>query len=175
MVCASSGTPQGSDRAFRPHVFTLRSEHLWLGAGHARGHGALDLFGLFERYTGTLVSDDYNGCAKYQAILAPRQLRNAHLIRSAAGVVEAEPCRQSWATAMIEVLRAGRKAVKEATGAGRVALTSREIGRSGPPTRNRPGSGSPPTADSAPARAASTPPGSWHSASWTRPAWCCTT
>ena len=104
MVCASSGTPQGSDRAFRPHVFTLRSEHLWLGAGHARGHGALDLFGLFERYTGTLVSDDYNGCAKYQAILAPRQLRNAHLIRSAAGVVEAEPCRQSWATAMIEVL-----------------------------------------------------------------------
>ena len=69
----------GSDRAFRPHVFTLRSEHLvWLGAGHTRGHGALDLFGLFERYTGTLVSDDYNGYAKYQAILTARQLCNAH-------------------------------------------------------------------------------------------------
>jgi len=34
---------------------------VWLGAGHTRGHGALDTFGLFERYTGTLVSDDYNG------------------------------------------------------------------------------------------------------------------
>jgi hypothetical protein len=62
-----------SDRAFRPHVFTLRSEHLvWLGAGHTRGHGALDLFGLFERYTGTLVSDDCNGYSKYQAILTAR-------------------------------------------------------------------------------------------------------
>ena len=118
----------GSGRAFRPHVFTLRSKDLvWLGAGHTRGHGALDLFGLFERYTGTLVSDDYNGYAKYQAILTARQLCNAHLIRSATGVAEAEPCRQPWATAMIEVLRSGRKAVKDAAAAGRTALTSQEI------------------------------------------------
>ena len=109
-------------------MFTLRSEHLvWLGAGHTRGHGALDLFGLFERYTGTLVSDDYNGYSKYQPILTARQLCNAHLIRSATGVVEAEPRLQAWATAMIEVLRAGRKAVKDATGAGRDALNSQEI------------------------------------------------
>jgi transposase len=109
-------------------VFTLRSKDLvWLGAGHTRGHGALDLFGLFERYTGTLVSDDYNGYAKYQAILTARQLCNAHLIRSAAGVAEAEPRLQSWATAMIEVLRAGRKAVKDATAAGRTSLNSQEI------------------------------------------------
>jgi transposase len=121
----------GPGRAFHPHVFTLRSPHLmWLGAGHTRGHGALDLFGLFglfERYTGTLVSDDCNGYAKYQAILTARQLCNAHLIRSAAGVVETEPRRQAWATAMIEVLRAGRKAVSDATAAGRDALTSQEI------------------------------------------------
>ena len=100
---------------------------MWLGAGHTRGHGALDLFGLFERYTGTLVSDDYNGYAKYQAILTARQLCNAHLIRSATGVVEAEPRLQSWATTMIEVLRAGRKAVKDATAAGRTSLNSQEI------------------------------------------------
>jgi len=118
----------GSDRAFRPHVFTLRSEHLvWPGAGHTRGHGALDTFGLFERYTGTLVSDDYNGYARYQAILTARQLCNAHLIRSATGVAEAEPRRQARATAMIGVLRAGRKAVRDATGAGRHALTGQEI------------------------------------------------
>ena len=82
----------GPGRAFHPHVFTLRSKDLvWLGAGHTRGHGALDLFGLFERYTGTLVSDDYNGYAKYQAILTARQLCNAHLIRSAAGVARPNP------------------------------------------------------------------------------------
>ena len=40
------------------HAFTLRTEKIvWLGAGHTRGHGALDRFGLFERYTGTLASD----------------------------------------------------------------------------------------------------------------------
>jgi hypothetical protein len=118
----------GSDRAFHPHVFTLRSGHLVrLGAGHTRGHGALDLFGLFERYTGTLVPDDCNGYSRYQAILTARQLCNAHLIRSATGVVEAEPRLQARATAMIEVLRAGRKAVKDAAAAGRTALNSREI------------------------------------------------
>ena len=55
---------------------------MWLGAGHTRGHGALDTFGLFDRYTGTLVSDDYNGYAKYQVRLTARQLCNAHLIRT---------------------------------------------------------------------------------------------
>ena len=100
---------------------------MWLGAGHTRGHGALDTFGLFERYTGTLVSDDYNGYAKYQVRLTARQLCNAHLIRSAKGVAEAEPCRQAWAAAMIEVLRAGRKSVTDAVAAGRSALAGQEI------------------------------------------------
>ena len=118
----------GSGRAFNPHVFTLRSADLvWLGAGHTRGHGALDTFGLFERYTGTLVSDDYNGYAKYQVRLTARQLCNAHLIRSAKGVAEAEPRLQAWAAAMIEVLRAGRKSVTDAVAAGRSALTGQEI------------------------------------------------
>ena len=104
-------SPGGDGRAFNPHVFTLRSADLvWLEAGHTRGHGALDTFGLFERYTGTLVSDDYNGYAKYQVDPdGARQLCNAHLIRSAKGVAEAEPRLQAWAAAMIEVLRAGRK------------------------------------------------------------------
>src|SRR5260370_15268497 len=82
------------------------------GPGTPGGHGALDTFGLSGRYTGTLVSDDYNGYAKYQVRLTARQLRNAHLIRSAKGVAEAEPRLQAWAVAMIEVLRAGRKSVK---------------------------------------------------------------
>ena len=118
----------GSGRAFNPHVFTLRSADLvWLGAGHTRGHGALDTFGLFERYTGTLVSDDYNGYAKYQVRLTARQLCNAHLIRSAKGVAEAEPRLQAWAAAMIEVLRAGRKSVTDAVAAGHSALAGHEI------------------------------------------------
>ena len=109
-------------------MFTLRSADLvWLGAGHTRGHGALDTFGLFERYAGTLVSDDYNGYAKYQVRLTARQLCNAHLIRSAKGVAEAEPRRQAWAAAMIEVLRAGRKSVTDAVAAGRSALAGQEI------------------------------------------------
>jgi transposase len=122
------GGQAGSGRAFNPHVFTLRSADLvWLGAGHTRGHGALDTFGLFERYTGTLVSDDYNGYAKYQVRLTARQLCNAHLIRSAKGATEAEPGRQAWAAAMIEVLRAGRKSVTDAVAAGRSALAGQEI------------------------------------------------
>ena len=59
----------GSGRACCPRVFTLRWENLvWLGAGHT-ARRRLDLFGLFERYTGTLVSDDSNGDAKHQAIV----------------------------------------------------------------------------------------------------------
>ena len=166
----------GSGRAFNPHVFTLRSADLvWLGAGHTRGHGALDTFGLFERYTGTLVSDDYNGYAKYQVRLTARQLCNAHLIRSAKGVAEAEPRLQAWAAAMIEVLRAGRKSVTDAVAAGRSTLTGQEIEQIRAAAGNRPRPGSPRTWDGAPARAISTPPGSWPSACTTRSTWYCTT
>jgi transposase len=114
-------------RVFNPHVFTLRSIRIvWLGAGHTRGHAALDLFGLFGRYRGTLVTDDYSGYHKYTPILAARQLCNAHLIRTARGIAEAEPG-QGWATTMIEVLRAGRAAVKAAIASKRTALTASEI------------------------------------------------
>jgi transposase len=123
---------QGAEagRSFNPHVFTLRSEQIvWLGAGHTRGHAALDAFGLFDRYTGTLVTDDYGGYVQYEALLAARGLCNAHLIRSARGVVEAEPGTQDWAKVVIKVLRAGRAAVKAAIADGRDALTGEEIGK----------------------------------------------
>src|SRR5260370_37798406 len=72
----------GSGRAFNPHVFTLRSQDLvWLGAGDTRGHGALDTFGLVQRYTGTLVSDHYKRYAKYQRRLTARQPCTEHLIK----------------------------------------------------------------------------------------------
>jgi transposase len=117
-------------RAFNPHVFTLRSERIvWLGAGHTRGHAALDAFGLFGRYTGTLVTDDYGGYVKYQDTLSARQLCNAHLIRTTRGVAEAEPDRQDWAKVIIKILRAGRAAVKTAVAAGHSALTSEEIAK----------------------------------------------
>ena len=65
---------------------------------------------------------------KYQVRLTARQLCNAHLIRSAKGVAEAEPRLQAWAAAMIEVLRAGRKSVTDArAAAGLSALTARSI------------------------------------------------
>lgn len=115
-------------RGFCPHVFTLRTGNIvWLGAGHTRGHDALDGFGLFERYTGTLVSDDYNGYGKYEALLAARQLCNAHLIRSLRGVVDAEPRDHDWAKMMIKILREGRAAVKAAIADGRDALTGEEL------------------------------------------------
>jgi len=76
---------------------------------------------------GHLVSDDYNGYAKYQVRLTARQLCNAHLIRSAKGVAEAEPCRHAWAAAMIEVLRTGPKSVTDAVAAGRSTLAGQEI------------------------------------------------
>ena len=120
-------------RAFNPHVFTLRSETIvWLGAGHTRGHAALDAFGLFDRYTGVLVTDDYNGYSKYQDTLAARQLCNAHLIRSLRGVEQAgaaERVRQDWAKVLIKIPRAGRAAVKGAIAAGYGALTGREIAK----------------------------------------------
>jgi transposase len=131
---ADCGAGPGADteseawRAFHPHVFTFRSADLvWLGAGHTRGHAALDGFALFERYTGTLVTDDYNGYSKYLTTLTARQLCNAHLIRSAHGIAESEPHRQRWATGIITVLRAGRKAVKDAIDAGLDALAGDRI------------------------------------------------
>jgi transposase len=115
-------------RAFHPYVFTLRTENLvWLGAGHTRGHAALDAFGLIDRYAGTFVSDDYNGYAKYERHLKARQLCNAHLIRAARGVHEGDPKAQGWAAVMIEVLRAGRQAVLHAQSAGRDRLDAGQI------------------------------------------------
>lgn len=117
-----------SGRSFSPHVFTLRTEKIvWLGAGHTRGHDALDGFGLFDRYTGTLVSDDYNGYSKYETLLAARQLCNAHLIRSLRGVMDAEPGAHDWAKMLIKVLRQGRAEVKAACAKGRDALTGEQI------------------------------------------------
>jgi hypothetical protein len=131
---AAAGSPEagvpgaGAPRTFHPYVFTLRSPGIvWLGAGHARGHDALNLFAVFDRYTGTLVCDDYAGYDKYEKILTARQLRNAHLIRPARGIAEAEPGLQAWATAMIEVLRAGRTAVRAAQADSRTCLTPGEI------------------------------------------------
>jgi transposase len=118
----------GGSRAFNPHVFTFRSRDLvWLGAGHTRGHDALDTFGLFERYTGPLVTDDYNGYSKYAAILTARQLCCAHWIRTASGVLESEPQRQGWARQIIAVLRGARKAVRDAIDAEADALNGAEI------------------------------------------------
>jgi transposase len=115
-------------RSFNPHVFTLRTETVvWLGAGHTRGHDALDAFGLFDRYTGTLVSDDYGGYGKYEATLAARQLCNAHLIRSLRGVMDAEPGAHDWAKMLTKTLREGRQTVKAALAAGRDALTDKQI------------------------------------------------
>jgi transposase len=120
-------------RAFNPHVFTLRSPKIvWLGAGHTRGHAALDSFDLFGRYTGTLVTDDYGGYAKYEDTLAARQLCNAHLIRSLRGVEQAgvmDSVRQDWAKVLIKILRAGRAAVKNAIAAGHDALTGGELAK----------------------------------------------
>jgi hypothetical protein len=115
-------------RTFNPHVFTFRCPGLvWLGAGHTRGHDALDGFGLFDRCTGTLVTDDYNGYGKYLTTLAARQLCCAHLIRSARGVREAEPALQRWADTMIAVLRCAHQAVKAALDDDRAALSSDQI------------------------------------------------
>ncbi|WP_322768247.1 IS66 family transposase [Frankia sp. Cr1] len=91
------------------------------------GHAAFDAFDLFSRYTGTLVCDDYAGYDTHEEILTARQLCNAHLIPSVRGVAEAEPGLQARATAMIEVLRAGRSAVRAALAEGRTCLTGGEI------------------------------------------------
>ncbi len=124
---ADDGLPADAPaRPFKGCVFTLRSDTIvWLGAGHTRGHAALDLFDLFGRYTGTLVTDDWSGYLKYEANLRARQLCTAHLIRSLRGV--ADEGGQAWATAMIEALRAGRRTVKAAAAAGHTALDAGQI------------------------------------------------
>ena len=122
----AAGTAAG--RSFSPHVFTMRTEDVvWLGAGHTRGHDALDGFGLFDRYTGTLVSDDYNGYSEYRVALAARQSCNAHSIRSLRGVLDAEPGGHDWAGVPIAVPREGRAAGEAAIAAGRDTLTGPEI------------------------------------------------
>jgi transposase len=128
---ADDAAGDGVPRSFNPHVFTLRSPTIvWLGAGHTRGHAALDAFDVFGRYTGTLVTDDYGGYVKYEDTLSARQLCNAHLIRSLRGVDSGgvvDGVRQDWAKVLIKILRAGRQAVKAAIAAGREALTGEEI------------------------------------------------
>ena len=109
-------------------MFTLRSDKfIWLGAGHSRGHAAMDGFGLFDKLTGTLVTDDYNGYQKYGLNLLARGLCNIHLIRSARGVGDADPGLRAWSEAAIEMLRAARQAVITAQSEGRMALTDTEI------------------------------------------------
>ena len=146
----AEATGGAAPRGFNPHVFTMRTADLvWLGAGRTRGHGALDFFGLFDRYTGIPVSDDHNGYSKYETLLTARQLCNAHLIRSLRGVVDAEPGAHDWAKVMIRILREGRAAVKAAIADGHTALTGEQIGLPGVqapllprPVRPRPRAGS---------------------------------
>ena len=121
-------TEEQVGRSFAPYVFTFRTpDVVWLSAGHTRGHAALDAFEVIAKYTGTLVTDDYNGYTKYEAHLTARQLCNSHLIRSLRGVHELEPGPQAWAAEMIAVLRAARQNVIDAEQAGRDRLTGEEI------------------------------------------------
>ena len=82
-----------------------------------RGKAAMEAIGILPEFRGTAVHD---GWAAYASYACPHALCNAHHLRELTFV--AEQGGQPWATALLELLLAGKAAVAAAVAAGASAL-----------------------------------------------------
>lgn len=122
----ATGTPvKGS-----PHVVTLRTPDgrlVWLAGIPARSKTALRQLGVFDRFTGWLVRDDYAGWHQFDTGLAGVQQCVQHLLRHLQGVLDLHPQWQAWAGQVQTVLRDADQAVTQALADGHDSLDPQQL------------------------------------------------
>jgi hypothetical protein len=112
------------DEAGAPHVLVVRTPHAgltWLRALGSRQAAAITA--VLSFFTGFLISDGYSAYQQLLPQLAGVQQCCQHVIRRCRAVARLGPgSLQSWAAAVIDILREAHQAVEEALARGDPAL-----------------------------------------------------
>jgi hypothetical protein len=113
--------PDGKPAAGSPHVVTVRTPEarlVWYQALTSRSSENIKNLGIFDRWHGVLVRDDYAGYHQFDATLAGVQQCASHLLRHLAGVAELDADNKLWAEQVATALTdaAGLVAKANATG-----------------------------------------------------------
>src|SRR2546421_6488973 len=113
--------PDGQPAPGSPHVVAVRTPDprlVWYRAIVARTAGKIAERGVFDRWGGILVRDDYAGWYQFDAHLGGVQQCVAHLIRHLQGVLDLGPREQRWAVEVQTALRDAARQVQSATTTG---------------------------------------------------------
>ena len=107
-----------------PHVLVVRTPHAGLTWLRALGSGqAAAITAVLSFFAGFLISDGYSACQQLLPQLAGVQQCCQHVIRRCRAVTKPGPgSLQSWAAAVIEILREAHHAVDDALARGDPAL-----------------------------------------------------
>ena len=104
----SNTEPDGQPAQGSPHVVAVRTPDarlVWYRAIVARSAARIAELGVFDRWRGILVRDDYAGWHQFDAHLGGVQQCAAHLIRHLQGVLDLDPNQQRWAAQVQTALR----------------------------------------------------------------------
>jgi hypothetical protein len=113
--------PDGRPAAGSPHVVTVRTPDqrlVWYTGMTSRSSDSIRSLGIFDRWYGVLVRDDYAGYHQFDATLAGVQQCAAHVLRHLRGVAELDDDNHLWATQVATALRDAAKLADKAQATG---------------------------------------------------------
>jgi hypothetical protein len=113
--------PDGQPATGSPHVVTVRTPDqrlVWYQAITSRAAQKIKDLGVFDRWHGVLVRDDYAGYHQFDDQLAGVQQCAAHVLRHLQGVAELDTDNQLWATQVATALPDAAALVAKATASG---------------------------------------------------------
>jgi hypothetical protein len=109
----SDGTPAAGS----PHVLAVRTPEqrlVWYQAITSRSSENIKNLGIFDRWYGVLVRDDYAGYHQFDTTLGGVQQCAAHILRHLAGVAGLDADNKLWADQVATALRDAAKLVERA-------------------------------------------------------------
>lgn len=113
--------PDGQPAAGSPHLVTVRTPDqrlIWYASITSRSGQSIKDLGIFDRWYGVLVRDDYAGYHQFDADLAGVQQCASHLLRHLRGVAELDTDNQLWANQVATALRDAAELVEQAVTTG---------------------------------------------------------
>jgi hypothetical protein len=111
----------GQPAAGSPHVVTVRTPEqrlVWYQAITSRSSENIKNLGIFDRWYGVLVRDDYAGYHQFDTTLGGVQQCASHLLRHLRGVAELDADNQLWADQVATALRDAARLVGKANATG---------------------------------------------------------
>lgn len=112
---------EGKPATGSPYMVTVRTPDerlVWYAAITSRSSANLKDLGIFDRWPGVLVRDDYAGYHQFDAHLGGVQQCCSHLLRHLAGVAELDADNKLWAEQVAKALRDAGKLAAQATTTG---------------------------------------------------------